>query len=92
MSKTVNGFPTDPKEVERFNRLIIDISDQMTKIDLIKSEIKDAKDAIKDDYDLSTSFINTLIKLYHESIADEYFEKQDSLEFAYDALFNRTGE
>lgn len=87
------NVPTDPEDLRKIGAVIKDICDQKLKIDAMNDYIKEAKKALKEDWDLPASAIGRLIKLYYEQSADEYFESQRELENLYDSLFmKRTTE
>ena len=65
------------------------MSDTKTKIEAMNDYIKEAKKALKEDYDMPTSVVNTLLKLYHAQKANSYFEEQSEIEALYESVFER---
>lgn len=90
MTETTNDFiiPTGP-DCEKISKVIEDISDTMTMVEAKNDYIKEAKKALKEKYNVPAKQISLMIKLCHNSSADQYFaEAEDSEEF-YDKLFNQ---
>jgi len=75
-----------PNELIRLKGVVKDISDLLSKIELYRASINDAKKALKDELELSSSDINLLVKLYHSDKASEYFDDQSELESLFDSM------
>lgn len=85
-------IPTDPKDIERISGVIRDMSDVKTKMEAMAEYLKDAKKALKEDFDMPLSVINTLFKLYHAQKANTYFEEQSEIEALYESLFDKEND
>lgn len=80
-------IPTNPEDAKKIAAVIEDISNAMTMIEAKRDYIKEAKKALKDDWELPLDVIGTMIKLYHAQSSAEYFSKQDDMEALYETLF-----
>lgn len=81
------AVPTDPKEREKIAAVFKDMSDQLIKCEAMKEYVKEAKKALKEEYEMPLAVINRLFRLYHEDNAKVYFEEQKDIEIAYEMLF-----
>lgn len=77
----------DKQDAERINKVIREIDNCLLQIQAHKDYIKEAKKALKDDYQLTPSAIALMIKLYHKNSAEEYFKTQEELNDLYDTIF-----
>jgi cysteinyl-tRNA synthetase len=82
----------DEKEIKRFKGVIKEMSDIKTKIEGYNDYIKEAKKALKEDFEIPSNVINTIFKLYHEQKAREYFATQSELQDLYETLFGIEGD
>lgn len=82
-------MPSNPEDIKKINQVIKDISDQMTMIEAKRDYIKEAKKAMKEEFELPVKTVNLMIKLFHEQNSDAYFEAQRELEELYDTLFGK---
>ncbi len=79
-----------PNDLSKINRIIREISEQKTKIEILNESIKDAKKATVDDLKesgLTASRLNSMIKIYHDNSKQEYFDEQSDLEALYENVF-----
>lgn len=81
------AIPSDPKSREAIAKVFKDMSHQLTKCEGIKDYVKDAKKAIKEEYEIPMSVINRLFNLYHKDNAQSYFDEQRDTETLYEVLF-----
>jgi hypothetical protein len=77
-----------PSDLIKLKAVIKDMSDTQTKIEFHQVTIKEAKKALKEDLELTSPQINTLLKLYHTQKSDEYFDEQSDLEELFDSMSN----
>lgn len=80
-------IPSNPADAAKIAAVIEDISNAMTMVEAKRDYIKEAKKALKDDWDIPLDAIGTMIRLYHAQTSAEYFSKQEDLEALYDTLF-----
>lgn len=83
------GFiiPSDPESRKKIADVFKDVSNQLIKAESVKDYAKEAKKALKEEFDIPISVINKLFKIYHENAASAYFEGQRDLEEAYEMIF-----
>lgn len=79
--------PSDPKEREKMAAAFQDMSNQLIKSEAIKDYVKEAKKAMKEEYEVPLAVINTLFKIFHSQNAVKYFEEQEAIEDFYDTVF-----
>ncbi len=77
----------DKDDAKNVAAVIKDIDNALLMIQSKRDYIKEAKKALKDDYDLTPASIALMIKLYHKQEADKHFDTQDELRELYDTLF-----
>ena len=82
------AIPSDPKEREKIAKVFKDMSNQLLKCESMKEYVKEAKKAIKEEYDIPLSVINRIFNLYHKDNAETYFEEQRETEAFYSILFD----
>lgn len=81
----------DPDDAKRVAGVIKDIDNALMMIQAKKDYIKEAKKALKEDYDLTPKSIQLMIQLYHKQSADQHFEEQEELQELYTTLFPSKG-
>jgi len=77
----------DTSDAKRVAAVIKDIDSSLMMIQSKKDYIKEAKKALKEDYELTPKSIQLMIQLYHKQTADNHFEEQDELHELYSVLF-----
>ncbi len=76
-----------PDAVKKIELSLKDMSDLKSKIELFQTSFNEAKKAIKEEHELSTTEITTLFNCYHKEQSEEYFEQQSDLEELYHKIF-----
>ena len=85
MSKLI-VIPTNPKDLDRLNRLCQDAIDCMTRIQAEREAIKDIVALCKEDFELPPKFVNKLIKTkFKGSFDKDQTEFEDFVEL-YDRI------
>lgn len=84
----------DPSDCKKVAAVIKDIDNALMMIQAKKDYIKEAKKALKEDYELTPKSIQLMIQLYHKQSAEQHFEEQEELHELYNKLFpaKTTGE
>lgn len=67
--------------------VIKEIDNALMMIAAKKDYIKDAKKALKEEYEMTPKSIQTMIQLFHKGNATEHFTEQNELSDLYDELF-----
>ena len=79
-----------PNDLDKINRAIREVSEEKTKIEIMNESIKDLKKSMVDDLKesgLTSSRLNSMIKIYHANSKQEYFDEQSDLEALYENVF-----
>lgn len=95
MTTEIGGYVNipDKADAETVSAVIKDIDNALMMIKSKQDYIKEAKKALKDDYDLTPASIALMIKLYHKQAADKHFAEQEEMHELYTALFpEKNGE
>ena len=90
---TIGSFVNipDSADAQKIAAVIKDIDDALMMIRAKQDYIKEAKKAMKEDYDLTPKSIALMIRLYHSQEANKHFEEQSELSELYDTLFPEKG-
>jgi len=78
----------DTEDSKKVAGVIKEIDNALVMIQAKKDYIKEAKKALKEDYDLTPKSIQLMIKLFHAQGAEKHFDEQRDFEDLYDCLFN----
>lgn len=86
------AIPSDPKDREKIAAVFKDMSQQLVKCEATKEYVKDAKKALKEEFEIPANVINTMFRVYHADNAASHFEEQREMEALYDALFEEPND
>jgi len=84
MSETATDF-------EIVNKVIKDISNQMTIIESARLSIKEAKEGLAEEQNLDKKVLNKMVTIYHKQNAADTFAEALELEDYYDKTFPSKG-
>jgi len=87
MTDTQNIIPSSPEDKQKLSAVIVDISNAMTMIEAKRDYIKEAKKALKEDFELSAKQLTKIIKMYHEQSYQKEFEEVTDTFDMYVELF-----
>ena len=82
-------IPSSPEDRAIIKRRLIEISDEMTKIEALKDQIKAIKTLIKEEYKIPPKIINRMAKTFHKQQYKEELALDETFQIAYEAI---TGE
>jgi len=77
----------DKSDAEKVAGVIKEIDNALLMIQAKRDYIKEAKKALKEDFELTPKSIQTMIQLYHKQNAEDHFQEQDELHDLYHTLF-----
>ena len=79
-----------PNDLKKLNRVVREISEEKTKIQIMSEGIKEAKKATVEDLKkngLTSARLNTIINVYHKNNKEEYFGEISDQEALYENVF-----
>ena len=77
----------DKSDAEKVAGVIKEIDNALMMIAAKRDYIKEAKKALKDDFELTPKSIQTMIQRYHKQDAEGHFQEQEELHDLYYTLF-----
>ncbi len=80
------NIPTG-ENVDKVKNAFDEISDALMLIRGQQAHIKEIKQMLKDDYEMTPKSINAIAKMNDKQNAEEYFEENDELHALYETLF-----
>lgn len=80
-------LPTNPADMEKIRNSLEEISTQTHMINDRKEAIKDIAKVLKDEYDMSTSLINKLVKAMDDGAYEEMSMENSLFELVRETFF-----
>ena len=80
------NIPTG-ENVDKVKAAFDEIADALMKIRGFQAQIKDVKQMLKEDYEMTPKSINAIAKMNDKQNAEEFFEENDELQGLYETLF-----
>lgn len=78
---------TNPKDKEKLQNAIQELSNSMTRIDAERDFQKDAVDKVADETGVDKKYIKKLASMYHKQTFAQVQTEQEELEDLYESLF-----
>ena len=83
----LNMMITNPKDKERLQSGIKELSNSMTRVDAERDLQKDIADAVNDDTGIDKKYIKKLASIYHKQTFNAVLTEQEEIQSLYEDLF-----
>ncbi len=89
MQDNIVEFPqlNDPKVAEKVRKALQDISNQMTMIEGYRAAIKEAIDAVAEEFDVPKKLVRQMSRTYHRQTFETEVQEKDMFEQMYEKVF-----
>lgn len=79
-------IPSDPNQRQKIEKVLVEISNSMTRIEAERSYINEALSNIQEEYEIPKKYMRKVAKIYHKRNLSEVKEEFSSVEDIYDAI------